>query len=161
MPTDTAPIPSSAESCAAINRLLHHEQGAVETYQRVIDAVPVQVGHGLRPILDDHQRRIGILNECLQALHGCPDPQPPLPSSVLSGLPTGPGAGLDPLLVVGALAEMEGRGVADYRRELACLDDASRLQVEAVLLPAQERAVASLATLSSNAQPDQPSGPQA
>ena len=67
---------------------------------------------------------------------------------------------LDQQTVLAALAEMEGHGVADYRRELCHLDDLTRVHVEAKLLPGQERAVAALATAKSVAIDDQAPRPQ-
>ncbi len=145
--------------CAALNRLLRHESTAVETYQRVIEAVDVKQGMALRPILDGHLQRAASLQERLVALGALADVGAGA-WGVLMPLVDGPGAVLDPVVMVDTLAELEGHGVADYHREIGHLDDQARVQVEAEWLPAQERAVAAVATLRATQTDHLAPGPQ-
>ena len=149
----------AASSCAAINRLLRHENTAAETYRRLIEVIATPIGSALKPLLDGHQRRAGMLLQHLAAQHGQADDSAGA-YGVLMPMHGGATETIDPRRVVSALAAMEGHGVVDYRRELRHLDDLTRILVEAELLPAQERAVAALATVNSAAA-DHPSGPQA
>ncbi len=144
---------------AAIQRLLRHECLAIETYQRVIDVLGMAAAAPFKAILDGHHQRAGVLRERLVDQDGQPEAVTGFWDVLTPGDTST--AAVDHQRLIDALATIEGHGVADYRRELGRLDDATRIQVEAALLPAQERAIAALATLASQAKPDQLSGPQA
>ena len=147
------------DSGNSLNRLLRHELTAIETYQCVIDTFDGRLEKQLKPILEGHQQRAAYINDYLLAL-GKKRSNKVGFWGVLMSMTDSSGTLLDLQTVLIALAEMEGRGVSDYRRELCNLDDLSRVQVEAELLPGQERAVATLATAKSVATDDQAPGPQ-
>ena len=147
------------DSGDALNRLLRHELTAIETYQCVIDTFEGQLDAQLKPLLEGHLQRAAHINDYLLAL-GKKRSHIQGFWGVLMSMTDSAGTMLDRQTILAALAEMEGHGVADYRRELCHLDDLSRVQVEAELLPGQERAVAALATVKSFATDECPSGPQ-
>lgn len=147
------------DSGNALNRLLRHELTAIETYQCVIDTFDGLLEKQLKPILEGHQQRAAYINDSLLAL-GKKRSHKVGFWGVLMSMTDSSGTLLDLQTVLSALAEMEGRGVSDYRRELSHLDDLLRVKVEAELLPGQERAVAALATAKSVATDDQAPGPQ-
>jgi hypothetical protein len=151
--------PQPQDSGDAMNRLLRHELTAIETYQCVIDTFDGQLATQLKPLLEGHQRRAAYINDYLLALGKKRNHKVGF-WGVLMSMTDSSGTLLDLQTVLAALSEMEGHGVSDYRRELCHLDDLTRVQVEAELLPGQERAVAALATAKSAATDDQPPGPQ-
>ena len=153
------PQPQPQDSGDALNRLLRHELTAIDTYQCVIDTFDGRLETQLNPILEGHQQRAAYLNDHLLALGKKRNHKVGF-WGVLMSMTDSSGTLLDLQTVLAALAEMEGHGVSDYRRELCHLDDLTRVQVEAELLPGQERAVAALATAKSAATDDQPPGPQ-
>lgn len=153
------PQPQPQDSGDALNRLLRHELTAIDTYQCVIDTFDGRLETQLNPILEGHQQRAAYLNDHLLALGKKRNHKVGF-WGVLMSMTDSSGTLLDLQTVLAALAEMEGHGVSDYRRELCHLDDLTRVQVEAELLPGQERAVAAVATAKSALTDDQAPGPQ-
>ena len=151
--------PQPQDSGDALNRLLRHELTAIDTYQCVIDTFDGRLETQLNPILEGHQQRAAYLNDHLLALGKKLNHKVGF-WGVLMSMTDSSGTLLDLQTVLAALAEMEGHGVSDYRRELCHLDDLTRVQVEAELLPGQERAVAAVATAKSALTDDQAPGPQ-
>lgn len=139
---------SEQQTGDALNRLLRHELTAIDTYQCVIDTFDGRLETQLKPILEGHQQRAAYLNDYLLAMRKKRNHKVGF-WGVLMSMTDSSGTLLDLKTVLAALSEMEGHGVSDYRRELFHLDDLSRVQVEAELLPGQERAVAALATAQS------------
>ena len=153
------PQPQPQDSSNALNRLLRHELTAIETYQCVIDTFDGQLETQLKPLLEGHLQRAAYINDYLLALGKKRNHKEGF-WGVLMSMTDSAGTLLDKQTVLEALAEMESHGVADYRRELCHLDDLTRVQVEAELLPGQERAVAAVATAKSALTDDQAPGPQ-
>lgn len=153
------PQAQAQNSGDALNCLLRHELTSIETYQCVIDTFDGQLAIQLKPLLEGHQQRAAYINDYLLALGKKRNHKEGF-WGVLMSMTDSAGTLLDQQTVLAALAEMEGHGVADYRRELCRLDDLLRVQVEAELLPGQERAVAAVATAKSVATDNQLPGPQ-
>lgn len=97
------------------------------------------VAEVLRGVMDGHQQRAQLLRDVIRANHGTPTELHEQDSDIAALFSA------DIRLVMALLLDLEHRGVAEYRQALHQLDDLTRTRIEAELLPAQERALATLA----------------
>lgn len=123
-----------------LDHLLITELNAADACRRasqLFDHLPV--AEVLRGVMDGHQHRALALGDLIRAHDGTPSDLRTQDSDITSLFSS------DVRLVLALLLELEQRGVMDYRQALRRLDDLTRVQVEADLLPAQERSLATLA----------------
>lgn len=139
--TPTAAPVNPASTIAALTRLLTHELTSAAACRDAVAWFDHQaVAATLRGVMDGHHLRAGVLFEAIRAHAGHPPVDPHG-----HGDPAVQPALADAGAVLTLLLELEQRGVAGYREALQQLDDLTRVQIEAELLPAQERALASVA----------------
>lgn len=127
---------------AALDHLLTHELMSAEACRgatALFEHLPVAAT--LREVMDGHHLRAGLLSEAIRAHDGQPSVDPSLHEA-----PVGKPQSADARAVLVQLLDLEQRGVAGYRQALHHLDDLTRVQIEAELLPAQERAFARVAS---------------
>jgi hypothetical protein len=135
-----------------LNSLLRIELTAVAGYQSALSALKkkavVDGGHLLQ-LASDHQRTVAVLQGSVHARGGAPvvlgdDREDPI-AAALRG--NGAKAVLGNRESVGALLEVERRGLAAYEAALSSLDDDARELVELELIPRQQRHVAQLSAM--------------
>ncbi len=132
-----------------LNSLLRLELAAVAGYHKALRAVKkkavVDSDHLLQ-LASDHQRTVAVLQGSVQARGGAPVLEgDPWEASVAAGFPgNGTSAALERQKFVGALLEVERRGLAEYEAALGSLDDDARDLVELELIPRQQKHVAGL-----------------
>ncbi len=130
------------QTMAGLNRLLATELAAADAcYRASVLLEPLPVAAALRGVTDGHLHRASVLRATILAQHGHYGVQP-APASVLAEQFSS-----DVRSVLALLLSVQERAVADYRLTLSQLDDLTRTRIEAELLPAQERALATLASL--------------
>ena len=135
-----------------LNSLLRVELAAVAGYQKALRALKKRaVGdsdHMLR-LAADHQRTVTALQGSVQARGGAPaliaDPWEGSGAAALTA--DGSQARLESKEFVGALLEVEQRGLAEYEAALTSLDEDARELVELELIPRQRRHVAALSAM--------------
>ena len=135
-----------------LNSLLRVELAAVAGYQKALRAVKnkavVDSDHLLQ-LASEHQRTVAVLQGSVQARGGAPvneaDPWEASVNAAFNG--DGVSAALERQRFLGALLEVERRGLAEYEASLASLDDDARELVELELIPRQRRHVAGLSAL--------------
>ena len=136
----------------ALNSLLRDELAAVAGYQKALGAMrkkAVADGDHILRLASDHQRTVTALHGSVQARGGVP---------VVAAAPW-EGSGVAALTAddashtlgrrefVGALLEVERRGLAEYEASLASLDADAQELVELELIPRQRRHVEALSAL--------------
>ena len=135
-----------------LNSLLRLELAAVAGYQKALRAVKkkavVDSDHLLQ-LASEHQRTVAVLQGSVQARGGAPVLEgDPWEASVAAGFNgNGASAELERQKFVGALLEVERRGLAEYEAALGSLDDDARELVELELIPRQQRHVAGLLSM--------------
>jgi hypothetical protein len=140
--TPTNAIGDRVQTVAGLNRLLATELAAADAcYRASVVFEPLPVAAALRGVTDGHLQRASVLRAAILAQHGHYGVQP-APSGTLADKLSS-----DAHVVLADLLSQEERAVADYRLTLGQLDDLTRTRIEAELLPAQERALATLASL--------------
>ncbi|HEX5855323.1 MAG TPA: hypothetical protein VFZ57_06850 [Thermoanaerobaculia bacterium] len=135
-----------------LNSLLRVELAAVAGYQKALRALKKKAvadsDHMLR-LAADHQRTVSALQGSVQARGGAPlivaNPWEGSGAAALTAEDAS--AGLEDKEFVGALLEVERRGLAEYEAGLASLDEDARELVELELIPRQRRHVAGLAAM--------------
>ncbi len=135
-----------------LNDLLRTELAAVAGYQKALRAVKkkavVDSDHLLQ-LASEHQRTVAVLQGSVQARGGAPvleaDPWEVSVAAALGG--NGASAVLERQKFVGALLEVERRGLAEYEACLTSLDEDARELVELELIPRQKRHVVGLSAL--------------
>ena len=135
-----------------LNSLLRVELAAVAGYQTALRALKKKaVGdsdHMLR-LASEHQRTVSALQGSVQARGGAPavtaDPWEGSGAAALTA--KGAPVMLESKEFVGALLEVEQRGLAEYEAALASLDEDARELVELELIPRQRRHVAGLSAM--------------
>lgn len=135
-----------------LNSLLRVELAAVAGYQKALRALRKKaVGdsdHMLR-LASDHQRTVSALQGSVQARGGAPevtaDPWEGSGSAALTA--EGAPVRLESKEFVGALLDVERRGLAEYEAALTSLDDDARELVELDLIPRQRRHIAGLSAM--------------
>src|ERR1017187_3901730 len=135
-----------------LNDLLRVELAAVAGYQKALRALKKKaVGdsdHILR-LASEHQRTVTALQGSVQARGGAPvlAADPWEGSGAFPLRVEGASARLEDKEFVGALLEIERRGLAEYEAALTSLDLDARELVELELIPRQRRHVAGLSAM--------------
>lgn len=135
-----------------LNSLLRVELAAVDGYQKALRTVKekavVESDHLLR-LASEHQRTVAVLQGSVHARGGVPaleaDPWEASVATALDG--NGASAELESRKFVGALLEVERKGLAEYEAALTSLDEDGRELVEFELIPRQRRHIAGLAAM--------------
>jgi bacterioferritin (cytochrome b1) len=135
-----------------LNSLLRVELAAVAGYQHALRALKKKAigdsDHILR-LASEHQRTVTVLQGSVEARGGAPvvtaGPSDGWGVAVLTA--EGAPARLQNKEFVGALLEVEQRGLAEYEAALASLDEDARELIELELIPRQRRHVASLSAM--------------
>ena len=132
-----------------LNSLLRLELAAVAGYQKALRAVKKKAvvdSDQLLQLASEHQRTVAALQGSVHARGGAPvfeaDPWEASVAATLNG--DGASAVLEKQKFVGALLEVERRGLAEYEAALGSLDEDARELVELELIPRQRRHVAGL-----------------
>jgi bacterioferritin (cytochrome b1) len=135
-----------------LNSLLRVELAAVAGYQKALRAMKkravVDSDHMLR-LASDHQRTVTALQGSVHARGGAPE----IAAGPWDGWGVAALAGDDaPVRMenrefVGALLEVEKRGLEEYEAALGSLDEDARELVELELIPRQRRHVAGLVSM--------------
>jgi hypothetical protein len=135
-----------------LNDLLRIELAAVSGYQkalRVVKKKAVVDSDHLLQLASEHQRTVAVLQGSVQARGGAPvleaDPWEASVAAAFNG--NGASAVLERQKFVGALLQVEQRGLAEYEAALSSLDEDARELVELELIPRQKRHVAGLSAL--------------
>ena len=135
-----------------LNSLLRVELAAVAGYQRALRALKKKAVGDHDQILrlaSEHQRTVMALQGSVQARGGAPvvvaDPWEGSGAAALT--PEGASARLEDRVFVGALLEIERRGLAGYEAALTSLDLDARELVELELIPRQRRHVVGLSAM--------------
>lgn len=135
-----------------LNSLLRVELAAVAGYQkalRVLKKKAVADSDHILHLASDHQRTVTVLQGSVHARGGAPvvaaDPWEGSVAAALDG--DGASVVLESQEFVGALLEVERRGLAEYEAALASLDEDARELVELELIPRQRRHVARLSAM--------------
>jgi len=135
-----------------LNDLLRVELAAVAGYQKALRALKKKaVGdsdHMLR-LASDHQRTVTALQGSVQARGGAPlvTAEPWDGWGVAALTAEGAQIRLENKEFVGALLEVERRGLAEYEAALTSLDEEARELVELELIPRQRKHVAGLTAM--------------
>jgi len=135
-----------------LNSLLRVELAAVAGYQQALRAMKKKAvgdsNHMLR-LASEHQRTVTVLQGSVQARGGAPvvtaEPCEVWGVAVLTA--EGAAARLENREFVGALLEVERRGLAEYEAALVSLDGDARELLELELIPRQRRHVAGLSAM--------------
>jgi bacterioferritin (cytochrome b1) len=134
-----------------LNSLLRVELAAVAGYQKALRALKKKAGdsdHMLR-LASDHQRTVTALQSSVQARGGAPvlaaDPWEGSSHAALTA--EGAPVRLEDKEFVGALLDVERRGLAEYEASLTSLDEDARELVEFELIPRQRRHIAGLSAM--------------
>jgi hypothetical protein len=135
-----------------LNSLLRVELAAVAGYQKALRALKkkavAHTDHILR-LAAEHQRTVTALHGSVQARGGAPvvaaDPWEGSSAAALTAEDAS--MMLEDKEFVGALLELERRGLAEYEAALTALDEDARELVELELIPRQRRHVAGLSAM--------------
>jgi hypothetical protein len=135
-----------------LNDLLRIELAAVAGYQEALRAVRkkavVDSDHLLK-LAAEHQRTVAVLQGSVHARGGAPvlkaDPWEASVAAAFNG--NGASAVLERQKLVGALLDVERRGLAQYEAALGSLDEDARELVELELIPRQRAHVAGLSAM--------------
>lgn len=135
-----------------LNSLLRAELASVAGYQKALRALKKKAAGDTEHILQlasEHQRTVTVLQGSVQARGGEPvlAAEPWEGSGVAVLTVVGSPARLEDRRFVGALLEVERRGLAEYEAALTSLDEDARELVEIELIPRQQRHVAALSAL--------------
>jgi bacterioferritin (cytochrome b1) len=135
-----------------LNSLLRVELAAVAGYQRALRSLKTRAAADADHILKlaaDHQRTATALRGSVQARGGEPVTAVSPWEGSAAALLTEEGTPvvMESAEFVGALLQVEKRGLAAYEGSLASLDEDARELVELELIPRQKRHVASLAAI--------------
>src|ERR1019366_1760223 len=135
-----------------LNSLLRVELAAVAGYQRALRTLKERAVADRDHILhlaSDHQRTVAALQGSVQARGGEPVVAAAPWGGAVSAALTADGASvmLESRQFVGALLEVERRGLAEYEASLTSLDEDARELVELELIPRQRRHVAGLSAM--------------
>jgi hypothetical protein len=135
-----------------LNDLLRIELAAVAGYQKAIRAVKTKAvvdGDHLLRLASEHQRTVAVLQGSVQARGGAPVCEADAWEASVAAAFNGNGASavLEKQKFVGALLEVERRGLAEYEAALTSLDEDARELVELELIPRQRRHVAGLSAM--------------
>ena len=134
-------------SVETLNELLRGEISAVETYRQALEKLtssPVRAA--LEECWRSHEIRVQKLRQQVERLGGHPD-EGSGAWGAFAKLVAGGAKVFGERAAIAALEEGEDHGLRLYTGDIAKLDPASRVLVEADMLPAQERTHRSLSTL--------------
>jgi hypothetical protein len=135
-----------------LNSLLRVELASVAGYRKALRTLKnravVDTEHILQ-LASDHQRTVAALQGSVHARGGAPllvaDPWEGSGDAALTAEDAT--VRMESKLFVGALLEVERRGLAEYETSLTSLDEDARELVELELIPRQKRHVAGLSAL--------------
>lgn len=140
---------SNEKSINVLNSLLRGEISAVETYRLAIDKIQdSKYRNVLQDNLRSHERRVGLLRDCVTRLGGQPN-QGSGAWGAFTKLVAGGATAFGDNAAISALEEGEDRGLKQYRDNDALTDlDTPNLKiVSEQLLPEQERTHRALSDL--------------
>jgi uncharacterized protein (TIGR02284 family) len=130
-----------------LNSLLRGEISAVETYRQALGKITdPSIKSQLQKCEEDHEQRIGLLQERIRSLGGTPEKGSGA-WGVWAKLVQGGGDLLGEKTALQALEQGEDHGLKDYRRELDELDGETRTWVASNLLPKAEQTHGAMSTL--------------
>lgn len=135
-----------------LNGLLRAELALVAGYQKTLGVLKRRAAaendHILR-LASEHQRTVAALHAFVQARGGAPVIAPdPWEGCSGAGILQECTAGIfEDREFIGALLEVEHRGLADYEAALSSLDPDARELVELELIPRQRKHVAALSAM--------------
>ena len=135
-----------------LNALLRVELAAVAGYQKALRSLKKKAATETDQILKlaaDHQRTATVLHGSVQARGGAPVTSAgPWEGSAVAALTAeGAPAVMESSEFVGALLDVEQRGLVAYEAALPSLDEDARELVELELIPRQKRHVAGLTAM--------------
>lgn len=151
----SVPLPTGDEEqsqplVAVLNHLLTQELMAAEACRNAASWFEhLPVAHVLREVMAGHHQRAGLLFIAIREEDGQPVVDPRFQQDPMEKPDP-----IDAREVMALLLDLEQRGVAAYHQATHHLAGAPRIAIEADLLPAQERALASIAGV----QPPAPDG---
>lgn len=125
-------------SLKALQKLLHGEVAAVETYELAIDKLNASAPAELGTCLQSHQRRVELLTVHLFELSAKPEDRSGAWGTFVKLVERG-AALIGESAAIGILEEGEDHGLAEYRKQIDELSPESRRFVESELLPEQVR----------------------
>jgi hypothetical protein len=135
-----------------LNALLRGELAAVAGYQKALRTLrekAVTDSDEILKLASDHQRTVTVLHGSVESRGGAPvvaaDPWEGWDAAALTA--EGASVKLESRAFVGALLEVETRGLAEYESSLGSLDVDARELVELELIPRQKRHVARLTAM--------------
>ena len=136
---DTRTIQLLDSSIDQLKSFCRGELSAVETYWQALSSTSQEwVRERLRDNLRSHEHRVRVLQDRIERLGGdAPDRSGPW--GAFTSAVECMASVISESAALAILEEGERHGVADYREDLENLDRESRLLVEQVLIPAQER----------------------
>lgn len=135
-----------------LNSLLRLELAAVAGYQKALGTLKQKAAtdtHHLLRLASDHQRTVTALQGSVQARGGSPVAEVNAWEGSGSAALTARGATVawESREFIGALLDVELRGLAEYEAALASLDEDARELVRIELIPRQRLHVAGLSAL--------------
>jgi hypothetical protein len=135
-----------------LNALLRGELAAVAGYQKALRTLrekAVVDSDEILKLASDHQRTVTVLHGSVESRGGAPviAAHPWEGSDAAELMGDGASVKLESRAFVGALLEVERRGLAEYESSLSSLDVDAKELVELELIPRQKRHVARLTTM--------------
>lgn len=125
-------------SLKALQKLLHGEVAAVETYELAIEKLDASAPAELRTCLQSHQQRVELLTIHLFESGAKPEDRSGVWGTFAKLVERG-AALMGDNAAIGILEEGEDHGLAEYRKQIEELSPESRRFVESELLPEQVR----------------------
>jgi len=143
---------SSQRVIERLNSLLRGELAAVAGYQKTLRSLKTRAAADTDQILKlaaDHRRTAAALHGSVQSRGGAPVTSAGAWEGSAAAALTTDGAPvmMESAEFVGALLDVEQRGLAAYEASLSSLDEDARELVELELIPRQKRHVAGLAAM--------------
>lgn len=125
-------------SLKALQKLLHGEVAAVETYELALAKLDATAPSELGTCLQSHQHRVELLTVHLFELGAKPEDRSGVWGTFVKLVERG-AALMGEGAAIGILEEGEDHGIAEYRKQIEELSPESRRFVESELLPEQVR----------------------
>ena len=130
-----------------LNSFLRGEISAVETYRQALQALKSSTyGTKIAECKQSHEQRVAILTQEIRRLGGTPAASSGAWGSFVK-LVEGGAAALGEKAAIAALEEGEDHGNADYRRDVAKLDQGVRAVIEEKVMPLQFRSHSEMSAL--------------
>lgn len=129
---------STLETIDILNSFLRGELSAVETYSQAIAKMADNPIQALAENMDCHQHRVEAIRREISSLGGKPD-ETSGAWGAFTELVEGGAALFGRGSALAALEAGEGRGLAQYRKDITKLTDVARLFIETEIITAQHR----------------------